>query len=93
MFGRPQLPERLLASILNKYLSEYIDDVDYNNIKLGIFSGTLELSNVKIKPSALVSSARIYHKPVRSSKLRFSYGQSNNPKHFLIQKSYQVAPN
>ena len=39
MFGRPQLPERLLASILNKYLSEYIDDVDYNNIKLGIFSG------------------------------------------------------
>lgn len=31
--------EGIVASILNKYLSEYIDEVDYNNLKLGIFSG------------------------------------------------------
>lgn len=45
--------EGILASILNRYLSEYIDEVDYNNLKVGIFSGTLELRNVKVKPSAL----------------------------------------
>ncbi len=31
--------EGILATILNKYLSEYIDEVDYNNLKLGLFSG------------------------------------------------------
>lgn len=31
--------EGLVASLLNKYLSQYIDEVDYNNLKLGIFSG------------------------------------------------------
>ncbi|CAF0714006.1 unnamed protein product [Brachionus calyciflorus] len=45
--------EGLVASILNRYLSDYIDEVDYNNLKLGIFSGTLELLNIKIKPSAM----------------------------------------
>ena len=73
--------ESIVATILNRYLSEYIDEVDYNNLKLGIFSGefrnynlsllsylynifyklinavlgSLELLNVKVKPSALVS--------------------------------------
>lgn len=45
--------EGILASILNKYLSQYIDEVDYNNLKIGLFSGTLELSDIKIKKSAL----------------------------------------
>ena len=31
--------EGIVASLLNRYLSEYIDEVDYNNLKLGIFSG------------------------------------------------------
>jgi hypothetical protein len=35
--------ESIVASILNKYLSEYIDEVDYNNLKLGIFSGKFNL--------------------------------------------------
>lgn len=51
--------EGLVAKILNKYLSEYIDAVDYNNLKIGLnlftVSGSFELKNVKIKPSALVS--------------------------------------
>lgn len=45
--------EGIVASLLNRYLSNYIDEVDYNNLKLGIFSGTLELLNIKVKPSAL----------------------------------------
>ncbi len=48
--------EGIVATILNKYLSEYIDEVDYNNLKLGIFSGTIELLNVKIKQTCLVWS-------------------------------------
>lgn len=51
--------ETIVASFLNKYLSEYIDAVDYNNLKIGLdlfsVSGSFELKNVKIKPSALVS--------------------------------------
>ncbi len=46
--------ESVIATLLNKYLSEYIDVVDYNNLKIGLFSGSLiELLNIKIKPSAL----------------------------------------
>lgn len=49
--------ESIVASFLNKYLSEYIDSVDYNNLKLGLdifnVSGSFELKNVKIKSSAL----------------------------------------
>ena len=45
--------EGIVASLLNRYLSNYIDEVDYNNLKLGLFSGTLELLNIKVKPSAL----------------------------------------
>jgi hypothetical protein len=31
--------EGIVASLMNMYLSEYIDEVDYNNLKIGIFSG------------------------------------------------------
>ena len=31
--------ESILASVLNRYLSNYIDEVDYNNLKVGLFSG------------------------------------------------------
>ena len=47
--------ERVLAFILNKYLLGFIDEVDYNNLKVGFFSGALELNNLKIKQGALVS--------------------------------------
>jgi vacuolar protein sorting-associated protein 13A/C len=46
--------EGILAAILNKYLSEYIDEVNYNKIKLSIFKGSVELNDIKIKKSALV---------------------------------------
>jgi hypothetical protein len=73
--------EGIVASLMNMYLSEYIDEVDYNNLKIGIFSGklvlflfhckfnfyndekilgTLELLNVKVKPSALVNDCLIF---------------------------------
>lgn len=45
--------EGIIAKILNKYLSEYIDAVDYKNLNIGLFSGSVELKNIKIKPSAL----------------------------------------
>ena len=45
--------EGIVATLLNKYLSEYIDAVDYKNLKIGLFSGCVELLNIKIKPSAL----------------------------------------
>ena len=39
--------EGIVAAILNKYLSEYIDEVDYNNLKIGIFSGLHNYLNFK----------------------------------------------
>jgi vacuolar protein sorting-associated protein 13A/C len=45
--------ESIIAKLLNKYLSEYIDAVDYKNLKIGLFSGYVELLNIKVKPSAL----------------------------------------
>lgn len=46
--------ESVIAYILNKYLSGYIGELDYKNLKLGLLSGKIELKNVKIQPSALV---------------------------------------
>jgi vacuolar protein sorting-associated protein 13A/C len=47
--------EGLAAQLLNRYLSGYINDVDYKNLSLGVFSGSLELNNIQIRPNALVT--------------------------------------
>jgi hypothetical protein len=46
--------ESVIAYILNKYLTGYIGELDYKNLQLGLFSGRLTLTDVKIQPSALV---------------------------------------
>jgi hypothetical protein len=40
--------ESIIAYVLNKFLSGYIDEVDYNNLKLGLFSGTYWLSRISL---------------------------------------------
>ncbi|KAI0984118.1 hypothetical protein GJ496_007461, partial [Pomphorhynchus laevis] len=45
--------EGLIASILNRFFSGYIDEIDYKNLQIGLISGTVELNNLAIKQDAL----------------------------------------
>ncbi|XP_064629495.1 intermembrane lipid transfer protein VPS13A-like isoform X5 [Lineus longissimus] len=45
--------ESLAAGLINKYLGKYIQNLDTDNLKIGIFSGHVELSHLQLKPEAL----------------------------------------
>jgi len=46
--------EGIVASLLNRYLGKYIEDLDLENLNVGIFGGNVFLSNLKLKTEALV---------------------------------------
>lgn len=46
--------EGIIASLLNRYLGKYIEDLDLENLNVGIFGGNVLLSNLKLKTEALV---------------------------------------
>lgn len=48
--------EGVVATILNRYLGKYIQDLDTENLNVGIFGGNVQLTQLKLKPEALVSS-------------------------------------
>ncbi|XP_073981480.1 intermembrane lipid transfer protein VPS13A-like isoform X2 [Rhodnius prolixus] len=45
--------ERVVATILHRYLGKYIQDLDTENLNVGIFGGDVQLSELKVKPDAL----------------------------------------
>ncbi|XP_075226529.1 intermembrane lipid transfer protein VPS13A-like [Lycorma delicatula] len=45
--------EGVVATILNKYLGKYIQDLDTENLNVGIFGGDVQLTELKLKPDAL----------------------------------------
>lgn len=47
--------EGVVASLFNRYLGKYVEDLDLENLNVGIFSGNVVLENLKLKPEALVS--------------------------------------
>lgn len=47
--------EGVVATILNRYLGKYIRDLDTENLNVGIFSGDVQLTELMLKPEALVS--------------------------------------
>jgi hypothetical protein len=54
--------EGVVATILNRYLGKYIQDLDTENLNVGIFSGDVQLTELRLKPEALVStSLKIYN--------------------------------
>lgn len=46
--------EGVVASLLNRYLGKYIEDLDPETLNVGIFSGNVTLTNLKVKTEALV---------------------------------------
>lgn len=46
--------EGAVAGILNRLLGKYVQDLDTENLNVGIFSGNVNLTDLKLKPEALV---------------------------------------
>lgn len=57
-----QMLEGTVARILNQLLGKYVQDLDTENLNVGIFSGTVQLSDLKLKPEALVSNLKNFTK-------------------------------
>lgn len=47
--------EGLVASIFNKWLGKYVEDLDTEHLNVGIFGGEVRLNNLNLKPEALVN--------------------------------------
>lgn len=45
--------EGVVAGILNRFLGKYVQDLDTENLNVGIFSGDVNLTDLKLKPEAL----------------------------------------
>ncbi|TIC36939.1 hypothetical protein E3Q08_04156 [Wallemia mellicola] len=45
--------EGVVAGLLNRFLSAYIDNLDYSQLNVGIWSGDVKLKNLKLRKSAL----------------------------------------
>ncbi|GBP39684.1 Vacuolar protein sorting-associated protein 13C [Eumeta japonica] len=45
--------EGVVAGVLNRLLGKYIQDLDTENLNVGIFSGNVNLTDLKLKPEAL----------------------------------------
>ena len=58
--------ESFIVSVLNKYLTGYIAELNQKNLRCGIFSGKIELKNAQIEPSALVCSCYFIKKKIQN---------------------------
>lgn len=45
--------EGVVAGLLNRFLSAYIDNLDTSQLNVGIWSGDVKLKNLKLRKSAL----------------------------------------
>ena len=41
--------EKIVEKLLNKILGEYIEDFSSENLKIGLWSGAVEINNVRLK--------------------------------------------
>ena len=46
--------ERILESVLERTLGEYVQDINSKDLKLAVWSGKVVLKNLRLKPEALV---------------------------------------
>lgn len=52
--------EGAVAAFLNRLLGRYVEDLDTEQFNVGIFSGETYLTDLKLKPEALVSIFNLY---------------------------------
>ncbi|RWS27208.1 vacuolar protein sorting-associated protein 13A-like protein, partial [Leptotrombidium deliense] len=53
--------ESVFANLLNKYLSDFIDDVSASQLKLGALKGNIALRNLAVKPNAFDALRLPFH--------------------------------
>ena len=46
--------ESILEKVLNKFLAQYVDGLDKENLSVGIWSGDVEVKNVTLKSDILL---------------------------------------
>ena len=46
--------EKILIRIIENSLGYYLDGIDKNNLKIGLWSGNIELKSVKIKKEFVI---------------------------------------
>lgn len=51
--------EGVVARLLNQLLGKYVVDLDTENLNVGIFSGQVQLTELQLKPEALVSTLHV----------------------------------
>lgn len=54
-FSTFEMLEGVVARLLNQLLGKYVADLDSENFNVGIFSGQVQLTDLKLKTEALVS--------------------------------------
>lgn len=52
--------EGAVAAILNRFLGKYVEDLDTEDFNVGIFSGDTYLTDLRLKPEALVSFSFLF---------------------------------
>ena len=48
--------EKLVSDLLNEYLGQFIENIDKKQLGASVFSGTLKLQNMTLKPSLFDNS-------------------------------------
>ena len=61
--------ERILESVLERTLGEYVQDINSKDLKLAVWSGKVVLKNLRLKPEALVRDTPF-------TLLHYNYNQS-----------------
>lgn len=52
--------ESLVADLLNRFLGDYIGNLDAKQLQVGIWGGDVVLKNLELRPTALVSRKDFY---------------------------------
>lgn len=39
----------MLENIIKEYIGEYVEDLDQNNLRMSVFNGLIDLTNLKLK--------------------------------------------
>lgn len=45
--------QRLLENILTRYIGAYVQEINHNNLKMSIYSGLIDMSNLALKKNLL----------------------------------------
>ena len=45
--------QKILEKVLDNHFGRFLNGLDKNNIKLGIWSGNIDIQNVSLKPEAI----------------------------------------